>query len=320
MHRSLVLAGLCIACSAGCASLEAERDHDKMRTALLDLYTNQIMDNLIRAKNGMPIIQIDYTNVSANVTVKETSGISDGVTTTDINAATRSAAPALMATATTMNALTAALGFDHTNQIGLVATPVTTSDAVYDAYNEFLGNGGLRVSCGPPPKGAAHLCRRCGAAYYWVPIEYQREFLRLALVTTAQRAPLASPLDAFYSVNIVQVLSMQTNPPLPPNPDPEVIDPLTPSPPTPTTPTKVTKSSRWLYVKIDKKIPIDEGYMDVSSGTGSAKPTSTTPAAAGQSAAPDASADQQSDQNSPAQQELAAGRAKGFQGRRAFHF
>jgi len=38
----------------GCTAVQAVRDQDVIRARLLDLYTSQIMDNLVRARNGLP--------------------------------------------------------------------------------------------------------------------------------------------------------------------------------------------------------------------------------------------------------------------------
>jgi hypothetical protein len=268
---------LCLICLSGCAVVELEKDQDRIRTALLDLYTNQILDNLIRAHDGLPIIQMDYANATATVTMKETASGNDPAVTTSSNALTLAAANTALVTRTFVNTITGSLGLDHTNQIALLATPVTTSDAVYDAYVHFVRNGGLRVSCQAPPEGAAHLCKKCGHTYYWVPIEYQREFLRLALVTTAQRAQPAAPADTFYSVNIIKVLTSEDTSgaeSAEPTAKQPVLNPLTPPAPT----ASATKRKYWLTLKIDRKIPIDNGRIDVSSSdkTASKTPTSSS--------------------------------------------
>src|SRR4051794_21243067 len=59
---------LCLLAGAGCRSQQLAHDQDQFRGVLLDLYTNQIMDNLVRTKNGLPIIQLDYTNVAGQIT------------------------------------------------------------------------------------------------------------------------------------------------------------------------------------------------------------------------------------------------------------
>jgi hypothetical protein len=221
---------LCVALS-GCAVQQLSADHDKIRTALLDLYTNQIIDNLIRASNGLPIIQLDYSNATAVITVLDTESLTDSVATTATKAtttslsptltnastsgttATMSATPSTVATmmATVTNVLASGLStvathgvvntaagaatHSNSNQVALTATPVTTSNDVYDAYLYFLGlPGSLQATCDPPEEGQAIICRRVGKTFYWVPIEFRKDFFNLSLQTTAQRGmPVGTP-------------------------------------------------------------------------------------------------------------------------------
>ena len=135
------------------------------------------MDNLIRAHNGLPIIQLDYTNSKGMVTVQENGSITDSQVVTDgrmtsIPALTRTLSRTI---ATTINGT---LGFQHTNQITLAATPLITANEVYDAYVEYLGiPGSFVVSDCPPPPCAAHICRKCNGKYYWVPTEQDVPFI-----------------------------------------------------------------------------------------------------------------------------------------------
>src|SRR5438874_13816914 len=103
--------------SIGCAVHELHNDQDKIRCALLDLYTNQIIDNLIRASNGMPIIQLDYSNAQASITVKETGSLSDSVVTTRSTVLNRAAAITSAITRTTLNTVMASTSADHSNQV-----------------------------------------------------------------------------------------------------------------------------------------------------------------------------------------------------------
>src|SRR5262249_53494378 len=61
----------------GCAVHETHKDHNIIRQTLLDLYPDQIMDNLVRTANRMPIIQLDYNNAGTQVTI--TTGIGGNV-------------------------------------------------------------------------------------------------------------------------------------------------------------------------------------------------------------------------------------------------
>src|SRR5205814_652289 len=176
--------------ASGCAVAQAQRDQDQMRTALLDLYTNQVMDNLIRAYNRMPIIQLDYTQAQGMITVQTSASATDAFTTTSPIA----------------NALTSVLGLQNTNQITINAVPVTTSNEVYDAYLEFLSiPDSLIASPDRPPAGAAHIYRKCGCMYYWVPIDCRDKFFELALLSTAQRGHTLLTADDAFTVTIIRI-------------------------------------------------------------------------------------------------------------------
>jgi len=190
----------------GCLVIsETRRDQDKIRTTLNTLYEDQIIDNLIRAANGLPFVQIDYTNATTTITVTE-SGNVGGTQTTGPNA-TNIVGSALRFAHQFANIWTYGLSGQNSNQIALTANPVINSNEVYDAYLQFLANpGSLIVSCDPPPEGKAHMCRKWQGKYYWVPIEYRYLFLKLALVTTSQRGKRLQPVDDFFPVQVNNVL------------------------------------------------------------------------------------------------------------------
>ena len=147
---AVVSALVLVACLGGCALVaEVKGDQNKIRNALVELYTNQIIDNLILAANGMPFIQVDYTNATSTVTVAENGSLGGGQSVTDtrpLNAAARLAA---VARGSPIRGTTA--GVSNSNQIAVTANPAT-SNPDDDAYLEFLSlPGSLRVSCDPPP-------------------------------------------------------------------------------------------------------------------------------------------------------------------------
>jgi hypothetical protein len=239
MRRPLSLVCLCVAL-AGCAVPEVRRDHDQIREALLHLYTNQILDNLVRASNGLPIIQLDYTNASANLTIEETANFGDALQTTSSNVATVVAKSMLVLTHQAVATVTGSVGLNHTNSVSIMANPVLASDEVYNAYLTFLGRPGrLEVTCTPPPPGAAHVCRKFRKEYYWVPAQYREEFLDLALVTMAQRDRLLEAPEG-YAVTLLR------------------FDPLSYQ----KVPEGIT--TVWIDVDIDKEIPNYDGATEGS--------------------------------------------------------
>ncbi len=251
-RRVAIIVLLCMA-ATGCAVEGVYEDQDRIRATLLDLYTDQIVDNLIRAYNGQPIVQIDYTNATAQITIKDTAGVSDMLATSSPSVITRIAGSTATVLKTTVNTAIGNLGVDRANQVSLTATPVTAGDDVYSAYRDFLAiQGSLQVTCDPPHGQAAIVCKRCGSNYYWVPTTYQKAFLLLALATTAQRGPAAAAPDTFFSVNITGVLSAVN------------LD--------------NAQGVKTLIVKLDKKIPADSGLIEISVGDVSSTPSATKPA------------------------------------------
>jgi hypothetical protein len=202
MRRLFINLWICCAFLPGCATRELRSDQDRIRTALLELNTNQVMDNLVRASNGLPIIQLDYTNANANVTIEQTASLSDAVAVTDSNVFTIAATKMLQLTHQTVNTLIGSLGASHQNQVAITANPALSSSELYNAYLTFLGlPGSLQVTDGPPPPDAAHVWKKYNNQYYWVPANFGDEFFNLALVTTAQRDRLIETPE-MYSVTL----------------------------------------------------------------------------------------------------------------------
>jgi hypothetical protein len=203
----LLLVCLCTPGMTGCAVNELRSDQDKIRCALLDLYTNQVMDNLVRAINGLPIIQLDYTNANASVTVKDAGSGSESNVTTHSNVFMIAAAGTATTTRMAVNTVMASLSHDHTNLVAVTALPVTTSVEAYNAYLQFLAiPGAFQITCTPPPEGAAHICRRYGKQYYWVPVDFKDLFFNLSLATSAERGRLLIPPPEYYSVTLQNIV------------------------------------------------------------------------------------------------------------------
>jgi hypothetical protein len=219
----------------GCAVHEVHKDHDLIRTTLLDLYTNQIIDNIIRTANDMPIIQVDYSQATAMVTITNSIGGSDSQVTTASNLLTLPAAT-LQATRTIMTTLTGNLGNMNANQVTIQASPLITNDDVYNAYLQFLAHpGNLMITDCPPPPGAAHICKKQDKNYYWVPREARGMFMNLALQTTAQRGkPVVLP-DKFFAIKLTRVLQDDSS--------------------------AVGKGAHVLTVEIEKTLPLGTGHL-----------------------------------------------------------
>src|SRR6184192_3320036 len=62
------VAVLATAAISGCTARQVGRDTNCFRVAVCDLYTEQAMDNLIRAKTYQPFVQLVYRDLLAQTT------------------------------------------------------------------------------------------------------------------------------------------------------------------------------------------------------------------------------------------------------------
>ena len=133
-----------LALVSGCRAQQLQSDQDRFRCALLEMETNQIMDNLVCAYNGLPIVHMDYSSITGTITQTPSGQISGSVQTT----------------APVTNMIAYMLGFSQMNQLTVTANPVVDKPDFYAAYLDFLGKPGrLLVSPTPPPPDAAHIVR-----------------------------------------------------------------------------------------------------------------------------------------------------------------
>jgi hypothetical protein len=201
--RCMLLVCICCMGSCGCVVEQLRNDQDKIRLTLLDLYTDELMDNLVRARNGLPIIHLDYGTAQATITAKDSAMVSDSYAHTAMRVITTAAATTIATTKTAMNTLMGSTSHDNQEVVAVTATPLTTSVEAYNAYLQFLAvRGSLQCGSAPPPPAAAHICRKYDKVYYWIPIEFKDLFYNLALATTADRGRLLIPPPEFFAVTV----------------------------------------------------------------------------------------------------------------------
>ena len=197
--RSSFLLLFALAGSLGCRAEQLASDQDQFRGRLLDLYTNQIMDNLVRTDQGLPIVQLDFSKITGTITQNGMATFTNTQTTVNTKVLV---IPTVVRTLT--HAFTNAAAFSpsayQTSVLTVTADPVLNNNEVYNAYLEFVDpdkkpNRLMKTHDEPPPDAVlCGLTRRCGDLYYWIPAEFKADFLRLALVTTVMRGqPLTFP-------------------------------------------------------------------------------------------------------------------------------
>ena len=67
---------------SGCYRSQIRNEGDQVRNALNDMYTNQIMDNLIRARRNLPFVHLNYHDLLVQSTDQYTGTLSNGQTFT----------------------------------------------------------------------------------------------------------------------------------------------------------------------------------------------------------------------------------------------
>jgi hypothetical protein len=230
---------------SGCATKELYRDQDQLRHVVIDLYTNQVMDNLIRAVNCQLLVHMDYATISGNVTIKTTANLGgnqefDGTNT--INKLTAGAAGTVSAvTRLSKNILNYGGTGEHTNQVSMIGAPVNNADDIYEAYYVYLGlPNALLVSDRAPLACDAHIVKKHCGKWYWVPMERRVDFLKLQMATTVTRGKRLVKFEESYSVKLKYINDVASD--------------------------KFVGAYEFT-LGLDKKIPVDDGYVEMKIGT-----------------------------------------------------
>lgn len=145
----------------GCAALDthqAKLDQKQLREVLIDYNEDQILDNLIRAYNGLPIVQFDIKTVTATVASRITPSVTAGrtgassrypgnsvATTTTTgpagavvtSAVTRTIGSVATAVGTVMRPFSSTVGGERSNNVQVEVKPMDEVN-VYAAYIKFL--------------------------------------------------------------------------------------------------------------------------------------------------------------------------------------
>jgi hypothetical protein len=195
--------GATLAFNGGCRSQQLGKDQNQFRQVLLEMQEDQLMDNLIRARNRMPLLHLDFTNITGTVTHSGTASVGGGPTGTRTSTfvkPTMTTAGSLVRVAS--QTFTYGVNASQINQLTVTANPVVDNSALYLAYVNFVERPGRLIdSCDPPPPGAAHIVRQSGKQFYWVPVEYRNEFMEVALRTNGVRTD-PSDSAAYYEATV----------------------------------------------------------------------------------------------------------------------
>jgi hypothetical protein len=201
--RTILLIGICAVCSAGCLTRQVGTDGKDFRQALLDMYTDQLMDNLVRASQNQPFVQLAYRNLIVTdgqlLKVNDSSEY-DPATLTSVATAT-SALLVSMKGWTERFILGGSLERDRTMQFQ--ADPVAGRSDIFDYYQAFAADPTLFCVSAKEPDCPVYIKRKGADRWFWVPADAGGVFLQLALKTTFMLGP-ETPPPVYYSTRIVR--------------------------------------------------------------------------------------------------------------------
>ena len=138
---------------SACGTYQVHHDASTLRLKALDYYSDQIVDNLIRAKNGLFILHVDIGDLNATVKTSLSGTVGGGQTltrTTNTNALGLLASGASAA----MRPFTFSVTPGRDDTLAINTKPTFTDEGhVYSAYLQFLNlpkGTGLRLDQGKP--------------------------------------------------------------------------------------------------------------------------------------------------------------------------
>jgi hypothetical protein len=154
------------------------------------------MDNLIRASQNKPFVQLVYSQLSVLDQDKGTATAAGGEadfsrsTTVDLTKST----PALQFVRGRAFLGKFPLGAtgERDRTLSFHADPVTDQNYIYEAYLAFARNPERFMVTDEEPPCPTCIKRRCGCKWYWVPVEASDAFLELVLKTSVAPEPAAA--------------------------------------------------------------------------------------------------------------------------------
>ncbi len=198
-HATFLILPLCLGCQGG----RLIREGVDSRNAIVELYTDQAMDNLVRARCNLPFVQLAYRNLSVQDADTLSGSVNDAVgTTMNTNRGPTGALASLSRSFS--NTLTLNGSTNRVKTLSYGADPITDKNDIYLYYLAFANDPELLVESCEKPKCGYHLVRHFHGKYYWIPEEAAPLFLQLVLKTAMMRGPDVVP-PPYYERKIVRV-------------------------------------------------------------------------------------------------------------------
>ena len=200
-HATL-LAALVMA-AVGCQTRSMYRTEVNLRDALNDMYTDQAMDNLVRAHEGLPFVQMAYSSLVIQSTDTFNAGF-----TQSFNGSETVARGATGLLTSTSNVVGRTFGMNASaNRAKLTsfhAEPVINQNDVYEAYLAFASNPNFLAVSDHKPDCSVICQKQCHNKWFYIPVESGNAFQDLVLRTALMRGPETVP-PGFYDVQIQKI-------------------------------------------------------------------------------------------------------------------
>jgi hypothetical protein len=170
------------------------------------MYTDQAMDNLVRAYEDTAFVQLTYSQVSVNDKDSAIANVNGGEAdfakthTTDL---TKSGAAQFVRNRSFSGKFPFTGSGQRDRILSFHADPVTDQNYIYESYLAFAKNPALFMTSTEKPSCSVHIIKKCKGKWYWIPIEAGPSFLEL--VVTTSFVPPNAPAEVFWDTSIVTV-------------------------------------------------------------------------------------------------------------------
>ena len=191
-RHALAITALAITTS-GCFLHQVANDGVNFRQSLLDMYTDQIMDNLIRASQNRPFAQLSYRSLIVTDFQMEKLSVSDEADPTHSHTLAATTGALLTSMRSFTDKVVFGVNGERDRTMEFTSDPVTGQNDVYEDYLAFASDPTLFRVSHQEPRCGFHIKKKCGDRWYWVPADAGGVFLQLALKTTFMRGAETPP-------------------------------------------------------------------------------------------------------------------------------
>lgn len=199
-----VLLGLCVLLSSGCLARQVGADGRNFRQSLLDMYTDQAMDNLIRAYDNHPFIQLAYRNLTITDTQKSKANIGNEYDPTTNKTIVQATTALIARSQQFTDHLMFGGNLETDRQMQFTADPVVGKSETYDYYRAFAQDPDLFNVSDKEPPFPVYLKKKHGDRWYYVSCEHGGVFQQLVL-RTALMLGQETPPPVFWPIGIASV-------------------------------------------------------------------------------------------------------------------